>query len=94
MEFSRQLGCHSLLQGIILTQVLNSGLLHCRRILNHLSPQLMNGLKVCLVILKPEDLSEHSNKYNNVYNLMAGKGITIEPLLYSKGNSSQCSVVA
>ena len=76
MEFSRQeywSACHSLLQGIILTQVLNSGLLHCRQILNHLSPQLMNGLKVCLVILKPEDLSEHSNKYNNVYNLMAGK---------------------
>ena len=33
----------------------------------------MNGLKVCLVILKPEDLSEHSNKYDNVYNPMAGK---------------------
>ena len=31
--------CHSLLQGIFLTQELNSGLLHCRQILYHLSHQ-------------------------------------------------------
>ena len=31
--------CHSLLQGIILTQRLNLGLLHCRQILCHLSHQ-------------------------------------------------------
>ena len=31
--------CHSLLQGIILTQGLNLGLLHCRQILYHLSHQ-------------------------------------------------------
>ena len=30
-------GCHSLLQGIILTQGSNLGLLHCRQILYHLS---------------------------------------------------------
>ena len=30
-------GCHSLLQGIFLTQGSNSGLLHCRLILYHLS---------------------------------------------------------
>ena len=30
-------GCHSLLQGIILTQRLNSGVPHCRQILYHLS---------------------------------------------------------
>ena len=30
-------GCHALLQGIFLTQGLNPGLLHCRRILYHLS---------------------------------------------------------
>ena len=30
-------GCHSLLQGISLTQGLNPGLLHCRRILYHLA---------------------------------------------------------
>ena len=30
-------GCHALLQGIIPTQGSNSGLLHCRRILYHLS---------------------------------------------------------
>ena len=32
-------GCHSLLLGIFLTQGLNPGLLHCRWILYHLSPQ-------------------------------------------------------
>ena len=30
-------GCHSLLQGTFLTQGSNLGLLHCRRILHHLS---------------------------------------------------------
>ena len=33
------LDCHFLLQGIILTQGLNLGLLHCRQILYHLSHQ-------------------------------------------------------
>ena len=32
-------GCHFLLQGVFLTQGLNPGLLHCRRILYHLSHQ-------------------------------------------------------
>ena len=32
-------GCHSLLQGIFLTQGSNPGLLHCRQILYHLSHQ-------------------------------------------------------
>ena len=32
-------GCHSLLQGIFLTQGLNSGLLHCRKFLYQLSYQ-------------------------------------------------------
>ena len=32
-------GCHSLLQGIFLTQVSNPSLLHCRQILYHLSHQ-------------------------------------------------------
>ena len=42
MEFSRLktgVGCHSLLEGIIPTQGLNPGLLHCRQILYHLSHQ-------------------------------------------------------
>ena len=34
---STGVGCHSLLQGISLTQGLNPGLLHCRRILYHLA---------------------------------------------------------
>ena len=41
-ELSRQeycSGCHALLQGIFPTQRWNSGLLHCRRILYHLSHQ-------------------------------------------------------
>ena len=33
------MGCHSLLQGIFLTQVLNLGPLHCRQIIYHLSYQ-------------------------------------------------------
>ena len=33
------MGCHSLLQGIFLTQGSNPGLLHCRKILYHLSHQ-------------------------------------------------------
>ena len=32
-------GCHSLLQGIVPTQRVNLGLLHCRQILHHLSHQ-------------------------------------------------------
>ena len=32
-------GCHSLLQGIFLTQESNLGLQHCRQILYHLSHQ-------------------------------------------------------
>ena len=42
LGFSRQenwSGCHSLLQGIFLTQGSNPGLLHCRQILYHLSHQ-------------------------------------------------------
>ena len=42
MGFSRQeywSGCHSLLQGIFLTQGSNPGLLHCREILYRLSHQ-------------------------------------------------------
>ena len=34
-----RVGCHSLLQGIFLTQGSNPGLLHCRWILHHLSHQ-------------------------------------------------------
>ena len=35
--------CHSLLQGIFLTQGLNPGLLHCRRILYHLATRAAPG---------------------------------------------------
>ena len=34
-----RVGCHAFLQGIFLTQGLDPGLLHCRWILYHLSPQ-------------------------------------------------------
>ena len=33
------MGCHSLLQGIFPTQGSNAGLLHCRQVLNCLSPK-------------------------------------------------------
>ena len=38
--------CHSLLQRIFLTQGLNSGLLHCRQILYHLSYREVLKVKV------------------------------------------------
>ena len=38
-------GCHSLLQGIFLTQGLNTSLLHCRQILYCLSPCPRRRLK-------------------------------------------------
>ena len=34
-----EVGCHTLLQGIFLTQGSNPGLLHCRQVLYHLSHQ-------------------------------------------------------
>ena len=37
------MGCHSLLQGISLTQGLNPGLLHCRQVLYHLSHRGWEG---------------------------------------------------
>jgi len=40
-------GCHSLLQGIFLTQRLNLDFLHCRQILYHLSHQ---GRPIALVL--------------------------------------------
>ena len=39
-------GCHSLLQGIFLSQGSNPGLLHCRKILYHLS---YRGVPLCLL---------------------------------------------
>ena len=43
-------GCHSLLQGIFRTQGLNSGLLHFKRILYHLSHQ--ESPKILLVTVR------------------------------------------
>jgi len=51
---------HSLLQGIFLTQGSNSGLLHCRRILYHLSHQ---GSPFWEEITINKDISEH-DKYH------------------------------
>ena len=44
-------GCHALLQGIFLSQGLNSGLPHCRRTLYHLSPQGSPPLRYLLLYL-------------------------------------------
>ena len=41
------MGCHSLLQGIFLTQGLNLGLLHCTWILYQLSHQRIGCLGLC-----------------------------------------------
>ena len=45
-----RVGCHSLLQGIFLTQRLNPGFLHCRQILYHLSRQ--GSLPTVVIILQ------------------------------------------
>ena len=60
MKFSRQeyrSGCHSLLQGIFLTQGLNMGLLHCRQILYHLSHQRNQTVRVVTLSKKDVDLA-------------------------------------
>ena len=44
-------GCHFLLQGIFLTQGLNSGLPHCRQMLYHLSHQATINLNGCGILL-------------------------------------------
>ena len=52
VEFSRQeywSGCHSLLQGIFLTQGLNPGLLLCRKMVYHLSHQ--GSPKICITCM-------------------------------------------
>ena len=41
-----RVGCHTLLQGIFLTQGLNPGLLHCRQIFCHLSHQGSPGMHI------------------------------------------------
>ena len=54
-------GCHALLQGIFLTQGLNPGLPHCRRILYHLSHQrspaaaAAKSLQLCPTVCDPID---------------------------------------
>ena len=42
---NNEVGCHSLLQGIFLTQELNLGLLHCRQILYRLSHKLSYSIR-------------------------------------------------
>ena len=42
------MSCHSLLQGICLTQRLNQGLLHCRQTLYHLSHQGSPYTYICI----------------------------------------------
>ena len=49
-------GCHALLQGNILTQESNPSLLHCRRILYHLSYQGSLGGTLCKVKAKVAQL--------------------------------------
>ena len=57
-------GCHSLLQGIFLTQGSNPGLLHCRQILYHLryqgSPWLIIAPKKIYYKIKIQNLRTHT----------------------------------
>ena len=58
-------GCHSLLQGIFLTQGSNPGLLHSRKILYHLSHQGShqgNRLKLCEIPLERLKWTRPSNQ--------------------------------
>ena len=50
------MGCHFLLQGIFLTQELNPGLLHCRKIVYHLIHQLTSSRRQAM-----------DNVFNNVW---------------------------
>ena len=64
MEFSRQeywSGCHFLLQGIFLTQGLNSGLLHCRQFLYRLSYQYVARDERTEDREEAKDVSESTN---------------------------------
>ena len=45
-----EVSCHSLLQGILLTQRLNPGLLHCRQILYHLSHQRTYAVETSTIL--------------------------------------------
>ena len=62
-------GCHSLLQGIFLTQWLNLGLLNCRQILYHLSYQRTQCGTNWSIRWKwkqlPQQLSKNDNNNNN-----------------------------
>ena len=75
------MGCHSLLQGIFPTQGLNQGLLHCRRILCHLShqgnPNLPKSIPTILYINSSfQNLGSHERQtcqlwrqfYSNYFN--------------------------
>ena len=59
--------CHSLLQGIFLTQGANPGLLHCRQILYHLSHQGSTLISHHMWSLFP--ITGHSTKKKNLLSL-------------------------
>ena len=61
-------GCHSLLQGIFLTQGLHMGLLHCRQILYYLNHQgspleIINNSVYLVVIAATKGCCEYEVKY-------------------------------
>ena len=73
MEFSRQeyiVDCHSLFQGIFLTQGSNPSLLHCRHILYQLSYQgnpKNNGTKAIFQKLMAKNFSKLMKNVNLLY---------------------------
>ena len=62
------MGCHSLLQGVFLTQGSNLGLLHCNRILYHLSHQASH-----LSAVKKNKLSKHTTTQGSLKDITSGK---------------------
>ena len=100
MEFSRQdyaVGCHSLLQGLFLTQEPNLGLPHCRHILYHLSHQgslcssklghkCGGGLvsKSCPTLCNPTDCSPPGS---SVHRILQARILEWVAISFSRGSS-------
>ena len=73
------MGCHALLQGIFPTQGLNPGLLHCRRILYHLSHPV-NYSVLCVIKYSsvPGTAIDLGDAKTNNYEFLPIKGLEYE----------------
>ena len=98
MEFSRQecwSGYHSLLQGILLSQGSNPGLLHCRKILYHLShrgsPTVNFGNIICPSIHPCIHLSSCSSTHWHVHFTYLLMCSVLGLLCWLSGKESACT---